>query len=67
MYLNLTIERKIRKETLTEVAKYLGISRQAYSSKERGESEFSIKEIERLLERYDKPFEELFKRHKEVS
>lgn len=61
LYPNLYIARKKRKESATQLAKNLRISRQAYAKKESGETQFTLKEARMLSERYDSTIEFLFK------
>lgn len=56
----LKAERALLGLTQTDVAKQLGISLTSYASKERGEKEFTLSEIKKLLELFNKKFEELF-------
>ena len=60
MYPILYITRRKRKESATELAKYLHISRQAYAKKENGETQFTLKEAKQLAERYDTSIDYLF-------
>ncbi|MEK4555843.1 helix-turn-helix transcriptional regulator [Jeotgalicoccus sp. FSL K6-3177] len=61
IYPILYITRKKPKESATELAKYLHITRQAYAKKENGETQFTLKEAKQLAERYDTSIDYLFK------
>lgn len=61
MHAELYVNRMKRKESITEVAKSLNITRQSYSKKEKGETIFTLPEAQQLARRYDKTLDELFK------
>lgn len=58
---NLYVARKKKKESISKVAEALHISRQAYSNKERGLSDFTLPEAKQLAKRYGMTVDDLFK------
>lgn len=60
-YIELFIQMKKNGDTQKSMAKELGISQQAISRKLSGKNEWTISEIEKLCEYYNKNYYELFK------
>lgn len=56
----LLILRKRRNLTQSDVAKIIGLSRNSYSSKERGEIEFNSNEMFALKDYFGLPLEDIF-------
>lgn len=61
IYPNLYIARKKRKESATQLAKALNITRQAYAKKEQGLTQFTLQEARHIAKRYDTSIDYLFK------
>jgi putative transcriptional regulator len=56
----LKIARVRKKMNQTDTANYLGISSVSYCRKETGKNDFTLTEIKKLMELFNKKFEELF-------
>lgn len=50
MALNVLLYRKALKKSQKDIAEYIGISVDGYARKERGENEFKISEMEKIVE-----------------
>ena len=61
-YLELFIEMKKHNETQKMVAEVLGITQQSISRKLYGTTDWTISEVDKLCEHYNKDYYELFKR-----
>ena len=61
-YKNLLIEMVKHGETQSDIANLLGIARTTVNFRISGKSEWTINEIEKICEHYQKDYYELFKR-----
>lgn len=52
--------RKLKKISQQEIADYIGISTKTYSLKENGKSQFTIDEMFKIANFFDKKIEEIF-------
>lgn len=60
-YMKLFVEMRKNEDTQKSIAKVLGISQQAISRKLSGKNEWTISEIDKICEYYNKSYYELFK------
>lgn len=67
MYKELKAEMVRHGDTQSDVADYLGLTQPGISSRFKGNTPWTIREIEMLCHKYKRPFEELFKKGKEVQ
>lgn len=66
MYNELKAEMVLHGDTQSDIGEYLGLTQPAISSRLKGITPWTIREIEMLCHKYQRPFEELFKKGKEV-
>ncbi|WP_369546156.1 helix-turn-helix transcriptional regulator [Bacillus velezensis] len=62
MYLDLFIARKEKRKSQNDVAQYLNINKQTYYLKEKGVSDFTITEGQKLANYFDRTLDELFQK-----
>lgn len=61
MYKELKAEMVLHGDTQSDIGEYLGLTQPAISSRFKGITPWTIREIKILCQRYNKPFEVLFK------
>ena len=67
LYKELKAEMVRHGDTQSDIGEYLGLTQPAISSRFKGITPWTIREIEMLCHKYKRPFEELFKKGKEVQ